>query len=307
MTGQTSGELAIASQAAVDVQAPELRVSGNMSVAGTLRAGKLLDLSAPAVQTSDLSADTLSTTGSVGLGTAAGSYRLTVKDNSDRHIRLENGAEVGLIRLTGDGALDLWAHGGDPIIFRRGSGAGTESARIDAHGNFGVGTGTSLITGGPSGTANLPYGSGPTFQVGSGLFVKNHRVIFRSYASSPSAQIAAMTFPWSGSCKVDIVVAGYVTGVNNYNSMRSFFVSRWPNTASAVQVDAFNSKSNGGQKISYDFGGTADTVFFVVGGETGAYTYFDVTLFAMCSAMESGGASAAVTVQFGLPDSAIGR
>ena len=82
----------------------------------------------------------ISSLGQVGVGTAEPSYKLTVSDDSARHLRFENGPEISFIRLLGNGDLDLWAHGGSNILFRSGNGTGVENVRITQAGNVGIAT-----------------------------------------------------------------------------------------------------------------------------------------------------------------------
>jgi hypothetical protein len=80
--------------------------------------------------------------GNVGIGVAAhGTASLNIT-NTNQHIRLNNGSELGIISLDTDGKLDLWAHGTDETInFRTGTGSGTVTMSV-VGGKVGIGTAT---------------------------------------------------------------------------------------------------------------------------------------------------------------------
>ena len=78
-------------------------------------------------------------TNRVGIGVAAhGTSGLNIT-NTNQHIRLNNGAELGVISLLSSGELDLWGHGdAESINFRTGTGSGTVVMNVVGS-NVGIG------------------------------------------------------------------------------------------------------------------------------------------------------------------------
>jgi hypothetical protein len=80
--------------------------------------------------------------GNVGIGTSSPSYKMTINTSDEDHLRLENGSELGVVRVMDSGALDFWVHGAnstDVMTFTNGTGVGSERMRIDSSGNLLVG------------------------------------------------------------------------------------------------------------------------------------------------------------------------
>jgi hypothetical protein len=78
--------------------------------------------------------------GNVGIGVAAHATASLNITNTDQHIRLNNGSELGIITLDADGKLDFWAHGTDETInFRTGTGSGTVTMSVVGE-KVGIGT-----------------------------------------------------------------------------------------------------------------------------------------------------------------------
>jgi hypothetical protein len=88
----------------------------------------------------------------LGLGVAPHATAGLNITNTNQHIRLNNGSELGIIHVLSTGELELWGHGdGESINFRTGSGAGTVAMNIVGN-NVGI-TNTSTLN------ANLHIGS----------------------------------------------------------------------------------------------------------------------------------------------------
>ena len=76
---------------------------------------------------------------SLGIGTSSPQYQKFVINTPDEnHMRLENGAELAIIRLMDAGILDFWSHGtsNNEITFSQGVGSGSEVMRIDSSGRL---------------------------------------------------------------------------------------------------------------------------------------------------------------------------
>ena len=116
---------------------------------GTVTTAKIVDnsISTAKIQddaiTSAKIAGALTTTGTTGIGIGQEPHSTAALGitTTDQHIRMTNGAELGVLSLQSDGNIELWAHGDDATQFRSGSGTGTIAARIDADGlKFGADT-----------------------------------------------------------------------------------------------------------------------------------------------------------------------
>ena len=111
---------------------------------GTVIASAYLDADTAHLSTTQTFTGAKSFSSNVGIGVAAhGTASLNIT-NSNQHIRLNNGSELGIINLDSDGKLDLWAHGeGETISFRTGTGSGTVAMSVVGT-NVGIGTGATL-------------------------------------------------------------------------------------------------------------------------------------------------------------------
>jgi len=104
----------------------------------------------------------------VGMGVAAHSSAALNITTTNQHIRLNNGAELGVISLLSSGELELWGHGDtESINFRTGSGSGTVVMNV-------VGSKVGILNTGPNaqlhiGDANAEGSSAnPALQIGGG-------------------------------------------------------------------------------------------------------------------------------------------
>ena len=106
----------------------------------------------------------------VGIGVAAHANASLNITNTDQHIRLNNGSELGIISLDTAGKLDLWAHGTDETInFRTGTGSGTVA--LDITGINSTFTGMITVNGGGIDIDNnddirLRFDNASTFKAG---------------------------------------------------------------------------------------------------------------------------------------------
>jgi hypothetical protein len=116
--------------------------------------------------------------GHVGIDVAAhGTASLNIT-NTDQHIRLNNGSELGIISLDTDGKLDLWAHGTDETInFRTGTGSGTVTMSVVGE-KVGIGTDlpNALLNLSQAAGANIRFDNETTtnyFTIGEGVGTNN--------------------------------------------------------------------------------------------------------------------------------------
>ena len=76
----------------------------------------------------------------LGLGVAPHATAALSITTTDQHIRLNNGAELGIIELDSDGKINIWAHGdGETINLKTGTGSGTDVLSVVGN-NVGIGT-----------------------------------------------------------------------------------------------------------------------------------------------------------------------
>jgi len=133
-TGTTTGGLFVIDQASSSLVQPTIVVKQS----GT---GDFLQFKEGATSKLTISsAGDANFSGNVGIGVDAhGTASLNIT-NSDQHIRLNNGSELGIINLDSDGKLDIWAHGlGETINFITGTGSGTVAMSVVGT-DVGIGT-----------------------------------------------------------------------------------------------------------------------------------------------------------------------
>ena len=76
----------------------------------------------------------------LGLGVAPHATAALNITTTDQHMRLNNGAELGIIELDSDGHINIWAHGDNETInLRTGSGSGSNVLSVVGN-NVGIGT-----------------------------------------------------------------------------------------------------------------------------------------------------------------------
>ena len=100
----------------------------------------------------------------LGIGAAPHATESLNITNTNQHIRLNNGSELGVIALLSSGELELWGHGANESInFRTGSGSGNIAMNIVGN-NVGIGTTA------PTATLHVvtPYSEGIRFSDSTG-------------------------------------------------------------------------------------------------------------------------------------------
>jgi len=82
----------------------------------------------------------------LGLGVAPHATAALNITTTNQHMRLNNGAELGIIELDSDGHINIWAHGDNETInLKTGSGSGANVLSVVGN-NVGIGTSNPLTT-----------------------------------------------------------------------------------------------------------------------------------------------------------------
>jgi len=207
----------------------------------------------------------------VGIGTNDPTHTLTINSADEDHIRLENGSEIGFIKLMDDGDINIWAHGSENIKFLNGTGSGTERMRIDSSGKVGIGTdsGTGKLTVQDSslpkiqanynGAAHLEHGvggSGCGFSMTTGHFMTfNHQPY--ANAGSDTNLTERMRIDSSGNLLVGHSATFDSTDAGNGNENRFGFIGGTLNVdRNGAVAAAFKRTSSNGTLISLNRGGS---------------------------------------------------
>ena len=177
----------------ISTKAAGVEVAGNMVVSGTVDGVDIAARDAVLTSTTTVANAALpkaggTVTGDVtfntqlGLGVAPHATASLNITNTNQHIRLNNGSELGVIALLSSGELELWGHGANESInFRTGSGSGNIAMNI-------VGNNVGINNASPS--AKLHIGAETEVNLtAQSLFVQGSKSAFAGYAGLPQGQL----------------------------------------------------------------------------------------------------------------------